>query len=204
VRAPRWLFLSSLALLAAGCARGGPEGPQVSPRAAARAALAEYDTNKDGALDAQELQRCSALLGALKRIDKNNDGRLTADEIADRLTFLQREGTLMGISVEVTLDGRPLPGATVTLVPEKFMGPAFKPVSAVTDDIGAGQLKGEGAGEDAVPLGYYRILVSKKNAQGQETIPARYNTNTILGQEIAPDAAGRGVFNTVRLTLTSR
>ena len=98
---------------------------------------------------------------------------------------------MAGISVEVTLDGHPLAGATVTLVPEKFMGPAFKPVSAVTDDWGAGSLKGEGADEDSVPPGYYRTLVSKKNAQGQETIPAKYNTATVLGQEIAPDAEGR-------------
>jgi hypothetical protein len=191
-------------LLAAGCSGGAPAGPQVSPREAARAALAEYDANQDGALDAKELERCPALRSALKRIDKNNDGRLTADEIADRLTFLRQEGMLTGISVEVTLDGRPLSGATVTLVPEKFMGPSSKPASAVTDEIGAGVLKGEGPSEEAVPLGYYRVEVSKKNAQGQEMIPARYNTNTVLGQEIAPDAEGRGVFSTVRLALTSR
>jgi hypothetical protein len=202
--APRWLLLGGLLLLAAGCSRGGPGGPQVSPREAARAALAEYDTNQDGALDAKELERCPALLSALKRVDKNNDGRLTADEIADRLTSFRQQGALAGISVEVTLDGKPLAGATVTLAPEKFMGPSFKPVSAVTDDLGAGTLQGEGSGEDTVPLGYYRALVSKKNAQGQEMIPARYNTNTVLGQEIAPDAEGRGSLTTVRLALTSR
>jgi EF hand len=202
--ASRRLFLGGLVLLAAGCSGGGSGGPQVSPREAARAALAEYDANQDGALDAKELERCPALWSALKRIDKNNDGRLTADEIADRLTFLRRQEALTGIGVEVSLDGRPLSGATVTLEPEKFMGPSFKPVSAVTDEIGTGTLQGGGPSEEAVPLGYYRVLVSKKNARGEEMIPARYNTKTVLGQEIAPDAEGRRGFSTVRLPLTSR
>src|SRR5262249_6800313 len=71
----RWLFLGGLVLLAAGCSGGGSGAPQVSPREAARAALAEYDANQDGALDAQELERCPALRSARNRIDKNNDGR---------------------------------------------------------------------------------------------------------------------------------
>jgi hypothetical protein len=190
-------------LLAAGCSRAGPGAARLSPREAANQALAEYDTNKDGALDARELEACPGLQSAMKRIDKNNDGRLTADEIADRITYHQQEGTASGVGVEVTLDGRTLPGASVTLVPEKFQGPSFKPVSAVTDGIGTGALEADGSGE-LIPLGFYRVVVSKKGAQGQELIPARYNTNTVLGQEIAPDAAGRGSILSVKLRLTSR
>src|SRR5262249_8662142 len=32
--------------------------------------------------------------------------------------------------------------------------------------------------------------VSKKNAGGEETLPARYNVQSILGQEVAPDTLG--------------
>jgi hypothetical protein len=196
-------LFGGLVLLAAGCSGGRPGDTQISPREAANQALAEHDANKDGALDAKELEACPGLRSALKRVDKNNDGRLSADEIADRLTFLQREGAQADVDVEVTLDGRPLSGATVALVPEKFLGPSFKPVSAVTNDIGAGTLQAEGSGY-AIPLGFYRVEVSKKHAKGQEMIPAKYNTKTVLGQEIAPDAAGRGSLLTVRLRLTSR
>jgi len=37
-----------------------------------------------------------------------------------------------------------------------------------------------------VPLGFYRVEVSKAG----ENIPAKYNTDTTFGQEVAPDARG--------------
>jgi len=37
-----------------------------------------------------------------------------------------------------------------------------------------------------VGLGLYRVRISKK-VDGQETIPARYNTETELGVEVAQD-----------------
>jgi hypothetical protein len=201
--ASRWLLLGALVLLAAGCSRGGGAAvPQLSPREAADQALAEYDANKDGALDAKELEACPGLLGAVKRVDKDGDGRLSGDELADRLTIFQQQGMLSDVAVEVTLDNRPLVGATVTLVPEKFMGESYKPATATTDETGIGSFTTEGAGP-AVALGYYRVQVSK-NAQGQESVPAKYNTKTVLGQEIAPDVEGRGSANTVRLRLTGR
>jgi hypothetical protein len=186
--------------LTTGCSRGA-EVARVSPHDAANQALAEYDTNKDGALDAKELEACPALLSALKKLDKNKDGKLSADEIAERLAYFQQDMPL-DVSVEVMLDGKPLPGATVTLVPEKFMGPATKPASAVTDEGGTGQFRIEGSGEP-VARGYYRIQVSK-NVGGRETVPAKYNAQTVLGQEVVPEAEGRGSSLTIRLRLTGR
>jgi hypothetical protein len=199
-----WVFLGGLLLLTAGCSSGGGAGTvQFSPRDATDQALAEYDANKDGALDAKELEACPGMLSALKRADKNGDGRLTADEITDRLTLFQQQGMQADVSVAATLDGRPLVGATVTLVPEKFMGPSVKPATAVTDNEGTGFFKTEGSEYVQVALGYYRVQVSK-NVQGKEVIPAKYNTQTVLGQEISPDVEGRGSTNTVRLRLTGR
>src|SRR5262245_19135171 len=200
--ASRWLILGALVLLTAGCSRGGSAPVQISPRDAANQALAEYDTNKDGCLDAKELEACPGLMSALKRTDKDNDNRLSADEIAERLAFFQEQGMQADVSVEVLLDSRPLVGATVTLVPEKFMGPSIKPASTVTDELGTGYFKTEGSDYVQVAFGYYRVQVSK-NAGGRETVPAKYNTQTILGQEIAPDVGGRGTSNTIRLRLTS-
>jgi EF hand len=201
--APRWVVVAALGLLAGGCSGGDPNVPKISPRDAANQALAEYDANKDGALDAKELEACPAMLGSLKRLDKNGDGRVTVDEIADRLSFFKDQGVLSDVGVEVMLDGRPVQGATVTLVPEKFMGSSVKSASTVTDEMGAGYFKIEGSEDVQVPLGYYRVQVSK-NAQGREAIPAKYNTQTTLGYEVSPDVQGRGTANTLRLRLTSR
>jgi hypothetical protein len=203
--AVRRFLLGGLLLLGIGCS--GPNNvspPALSPAEAASQALAEYDANKDGVLDEKELEKCPALKSALKKIDKNNDGRVSADEIAERLQLFQRQGVLTSARVEVMLDGAPLERATVTLVPEKFMGPAFKQASAVTDPNGTAPLQVEGAYKGLVPMGYYRVEVSKKNAGGQEAVPARYNTQTILGQELAPEGEERGGGGTIKLRLTGK
>jgi hypothetical protein len=184
--------VAALALLPAGCAdgnRGRVAPPSISPSGAAAAALAEYDANKDGYLDAKELEGCPALQGAVKAIDKNGDGRLSADEIADRLTaILESKVGRLTFSCEVTLNGKPLSGATVNFVPEKFLGSAVSPASGVTDSTGIALLNAEGGTAPGMQPGYYRVTISKKDSQGKETIPPRYNTQTTLGQEVAPSA----------------
>jgi len=199
----RWLFAFGLALLVSGCSGRGSEAVKISPKAAAEQALAEFDANKDGALDAKELEACPGLLSGMKRTDTDGDGRLTADEIAGRLTFFQEQGMQSDVAAEVLFNGQPLVGATITLVPESFMGPSVKPASTVTDESGAGFFKIEGSEYVQVAFGYYRVQVSR-NAQGRETVPAKYNAKTILGHEVAPDVEGRGSSSTVRLRLTSR
>lgn len=195
-------------LLLVGCSgSGGPAGPQLSPGGAASQALAEYDTNKDGALDAKELDQCPALKAALKRgLDKDNDGKATADEIKERLSIFQDEGMIGTLVVEVQLDGRPLGGATVTLTPETFLGPSFKPATGTTDASGTVAPQAEGLGPGAIPYGFYRVEVSKQGAGGKELVPARYNTNTTLGREFAPARAlnRRGEEDSLRLELTSK
>src|SRR5438445_13166155 len=87
VAATRWLVIGWLCLCA-GCS-GRPSAvsaPSLSPEEAGRQALAEYDANRDGYLDAKELERCPALKDALKAVDKNGDKRISAEEIAERLS----------------------------------------------------------------------------------------------------------------------
>ena len=170
---------------------GGAGGPPFAPQDAAQAALAEYDANKDGLLDAKELERCPAPQGGLKAFDKNGHGKLSADEIAGRLTFYQvSKVKLTSLDLQLIQGGGPPEGATVTLEPEKFLGPGARPASGVSDAEGQVSLAVEGEQTGLVPLGLYRVQVSKKDAKGEELIPARYNTKTTLGAEVGPDLRG--------------
>jgi hypothetical protein len=170
--------------------------PPCSPQEAARAALAEYDANKDGYLDASELKRCPALLHGLKQIDKNGDNKLSANEIADRLASFQENNVgLVGIACRIKFDGKALEGATVTLEPEKFMGSGFERASGESDAGGHVILRIEGLSAPGVRWGYYRIEVSKKDAGGAELVPARYNSSTTLGQEVRPDRREAIILN---------
>jgi hypothetical protein len=197
-----------LVLLTAGCSGRVPEEPAFSPAEAAQQALAEYDMSKDGILDAKELERCPALQGLLSDLDSKEDkggqhkkGLLQAGEIQSRLeAFQARHVALMGVSCLVFLDGEPLVGATVTLVPESFLGPSFKTARGVSDSHGSVKLVTEGYDYPGIAPGYYRIEVSKKDAADREALPDRYNTHTTLGKEVSPLARG-GVV--IRLDLSS-
>jgi hypothetical protein len=187
------IFPLLLIIALAGCSTQGGGAARLDAVAAAGQALAEYDPNKDGALDAKELERCPALRQSLKLIDKNGDGRISAEEIAERLRgYAAAAGNRFSFPCQVTLDSKPLAGAVVTAVPEKFLGAGYRKATGTTDEAGAVYLQEEGQQEVGLPSGLYRLEVSRKSAQGQETLPARYNSQTTLGLEVGPDTLGRG------------
>ncbi len=161
--------------------------PTYSPDESAKQAMAEYDTNHDGFLDAKELERCPALKNGLDSMDTDGNHRLSAEEIAARIQVYQdSQVALKATGCRVHLDGKPLQGATVTYVPEKFMGSSIKPASGVSDERGSVLLIVDNEKLAGVQPGLYRVQISKKNASGQETIPVRYNQDTILGAEVYP------------------
>ncbi len=95
----------------------------------------------------------------------------------------------MPFSCRLTLDRAPLVGATVTLIPEKFLGPNLLPATGTSNEQGLAMLtiakeKLPNPNYSGVHVGLYRIEISKL-AGGAETIPAHYNVNTQLGQEVA-------------------
>lgn len=187
VLAARWLLIGAFLVLL-GCSGRRVPMPAISADKAGQEALAQYDSNKDGVLDADELKRSPALSSGVKALDKNKDGRISAEEIAERIKAYQASQVgLMGLVVQVTLDGKPLAGATVTLVPEKFLGDAIKPASGVSDARGTVQIRTEGAEVPGAACGWFRVEVSKKDSTGRETLPSRYNQTTTLGLEVAPD-----------------
>lgn len=176
--------------LGAGCSRfpPAPKRPHLDPARASQEAMAQYDANHDGKIDTAELAASPPLREALEMADADRDGALTAKELRERMEAWASSPTIVETqSTTVTLDGQPLAGATVTYEPEKFMGPAYQPTSALTDATGTASIPGQDPKYPGLYLGVYRVRISKKR-DGQETIPARYNTQTELAKEIAPDS----------------
>jgi hypothetical protein len=190
----RWMWQFAAAgcwlLFVVGCGREPPRvvAPTIDAVAAGQEAIAEYDTNHDGAISGAELDQCPGLKSALKQYD-NGTGRITAADITERIRKWQESRvSLSQTSILLTMDGKPLEGATVTAEPEKFLGSAIPSATGVTDSLGIVWLQ-IAQNKPGVYYGLYKLRVSKR-VNGQETIPARYNARTELGFEKAPDAPG--------------
>jgi hypothetical protein len=179
-----------LALACLGCS-GKPSrlSPPSIPADAGEQAVSKYDANGNGAIDGDELAKVPALKATLKRVDKDGNGQVTAEEINERVAAWKKSGAgIMRVSVSVMRNGRPLPDAVVKLVPEDFLGSALKAAQATTRADGSAYVEiSRNPDESGVQLGYYRIEVTKAGPDGKEQIPARFNTATELGAEIAMD-----------------
>jgi len=161
---------------------------------AAAAAIERYDGDGDGMIGGEELAKVPAFKSALKRIDTDGDGKVSAAEIEDRLAvWLNSKLALTRVVAVVRQNGRPLVDAEVTFVPESFLGSEVKSAKGTTDATGTAYVKiSDHPDERGVHLGFYRVEVSKKKPDGTEAIPARYNANTEIGVEVAPDDAEIG------------
>ncbi len=170
-----------------GCWNRGPSRlhpPGISASAAGSGAMEQYDTNSDGKVCAEELDKAPALKAALKNLDKNNDGCVDAGEVTARVEAWQ--DTRVGrtsFSCTVKRNGKPLADATVDFIPEKYLGDELKACSGKTDKNGVAVLTIPDADPPGVAYGLYLVQIS----QG-DSVPAQYNTQTTLGQEISQDA----------------
>ena len=184
--------LAMLLLALAGCSNAPArvEPPVLNPVEAGKAAITEYDTNHDGAISGAELDACPAIKSALNRYDTNGDGKVTAETIAARVASWQSGGNRVArlrAVAEVTLDGQPLVGATVRFEPEPFLGPALLAAGGTTGGSGSTVIDIAPPQTLGISYGLYKVRISKVVA-GKETLPAKYNTNSELGAEIAPDS----------------
>jgi hypothetical protein len=195
--AARVALLALLALVGCG-GRPGRLGQPEFPADAGEQAVAKYDANGDGGIGGGELEKVPALKATLKRVDANSDGQASAEEINARIAAWKKsQVALTRVAATVRMGGRPLPDATVKLVPESFLGDAVKPAQGITDASGSAHLQiSPDPDESGVHLGYYRVEVTKAGADGKEQVPARYNAATELGAEITRDDP-----NSDRLTL---
>ena len=205
----RIVAVVSLAL-SAGCSREPPppvkppEPPpyrspacawRIDPVAAAQKAIEMYDTNHDGKISGEELDQCPPLKDAIDRIDRTGVKEVTAENLAVRIRVWQASplaNTLIWMGCTVTRNGKPLEGAIVKFVPEKFLGDFLQTAAglapsdakgrvSVTIPIPADEDSGDHLGGETI--GLFRIEVTKPG----EDIPAKYNTETILGSEFAID-----------------
>jgi hypothetical protein len=178
--------------LLAGCPRASTEisMPKWDAGAAADSALATYDANGDQKLSREELKKSPGLLSALKSLDRDSDGSLSGEELKLGLHQIrQQEAALVEIACTVRRNGQALEGATVTFVPEAFMGEDVKPATGVTGrdgttfpSVGQEEIPAEYRGRvQGVPCGVFRVTVTHPKA----SIPAKYNTQTELGRVVS-------------------
>ena len=164
--------------------------PPLDPAAIAKDAVGRYDSNGDGKLDAKELEKSPALAALLRTVKSHEAGHadvLTAEDIAARVEAWKKNGgVLFSSRMRVTLDGKPLEGAVVSLEPEPYLGPAYQPSSGTTNKSGYAYLSVTVEGYQGLYPGLYTVRVSKK-VEGKETLPACYNEQSTLGLEVAAD-----------------
>lgn len=181
-------------LIVLGCSRGPSRvhPPEIDPDDAGSAAVTQHDADGDGVLSQAELANLPGILGAIGWYDLDSDGNVSADEIAQRIRkwHESRVGLLPPIPCTVLLDGQPLSGATVKWIPEPYLGETFKPGSGTTDNRGIARIRI--AQSDMSPdqqdlsgmqVGVFKVQITHPT----ESIPARYNTETTLGEEISLD-----------------
>jgi hypothetical protein len=201
-----------VAILLTSCHRGpaAVHQPSIDPDDAGSQAMEMYDTNRDGQVAGDELAKAPGINAAVARLDTNGDKGVSADEVAERVRVWQKMGHgLTSFSFKVTLDGSPLAEASVVFEPEEFLGNEIQAAECKTDMFGGGGAtipKEKRPDPERTPpgmqLGLYTVKISKV-IDGKETIPANYNQNSVLGQEVAPDVSAVAT-NQVVYALTTK
>lgn len=196
---PRLLTLASLLLFAITSCNSGPatvKQPSINASSAGKLAMEQYDKNGDGIVSGAELDQAPGLKAALKNLDTNGDGGVSADEVAARVNaWKAMQSGITMVRMYFTLDGQPLSGAEIILEPESFLGDEVKKATSVTDQFGgampvmAPEDRPSPKAGVGVQFGLFKLRVSKV-VNGKETIPARYNSATTLGQEVSYDDPG--------------
>ncbi|HMO84909.1 MAG TPA: hypothetical protein PKC18_08330 [Lacipirellulaceae bacterium] len=198
------ICIVELALLS-GCGSGPAKIniPVVNASGAALAAIELADRDSDGAISKEEAKTVPSLHVEFDKYDGNGDGKLDAAEIESRIqSWTARGAKVVPISFYVRMDGQPLVGARVVLEPEPFMGGVLASAESMVSGGGAcGPSVPRELLTKEVPIGVFCGLYRMKVTHPQKAIPAKYNEQTELGIEIAPDY---DFFNRKTFELSSR
>jgi len=167
--------------------------PSIDADTAGQEAIKLYDADHDGKISGAELDKVPSLVKGLPNFPSTKEKGVTAADITARIKAWQatRTGRMGGVVCKITRNGKPLAGANVKFVPEKFLGGNMPECSGTTGPDGSAQISVPLTGPEdvaGVPPGYYRVEVTMADG----SIPAKYNTQTILGEEIFPDKRGGG------------
>lgn len=156
------LHLASLVAALAGCSKSSISQLRTnSPDAAAGLALDLYDANRDGKISQDELAKSLSLVDGRSRIDSNNDHAIDRAELVARFQKHDQMSDAVSFSLQVLNKGAPMSGATVTYVPEPFMGEGKQSYVGTVADNGFCTLEGEQAHMPggSVPTGFYKVHI---------------------------------------------
>jgi len=186
-----WLCVS--ASLSIGCSDTPSRLQQqtLNSSSAAEEAIKANDKDGDGNLSAIELDGIPSIKSDLNQFDLDKNQSVNASEIAARIDRWQAlKVALVPCSFVVKLDGKPLPDAEVKLEPEPFFASSLPMCEGKTDAGGrVSPSKNETAGSDpsagltGVPPGLYKLKITHPKLNKL----AKYNTETVLGLQVAPD-----------------
>jgi hypothetical protein len=197
-------------LLFAGCSGSASRvNPvHIDSSSASSQAMELYDKDHDGAIAGTELDAVPGIKKYISQYDRDGDKKVTRDEIAARLDdWGKQKLALLSAPLYIRLDGQPLGGATATLVPEPYLGPNVKPATGITMENGFVSLthadedlpkSANGRPISGVFAGTYKLEITHPKAK----IPAKYNTATVLGEEVAYDLNRND--DPIPINLTSR
>jgi len=195
--------LGLIVLVSCGCWGRPPtiKPPKWDPEGLAAKAMEGSDTDGDGGISLEEAADDPVMKTAIGAWDISGDRVLQADEIARRIRDFKEMKT--GVSlfpIMVTLDGQPLPDATVSLTPADFLAGLIEPATGTTGQVGRVVLVIDREDLPGVRYGVYRVEISKLDENGEDLVPARYNSETELGLEVGP---GKGRTGDTLFTLKS-
>lgn len=177
-------------LVLCGCTGAPPPAkfPPLRPDDVAKQVMATLDGDSNGLLTTKELKPVPALVGSASVIDNDGTQGISEAELKARVArYLDSRAALIAVECWVTVKGNPAVGVTVKFEPESFMADMIQPASGVTGNDGAALIVAQGESFGVQP-GFYKVRLSWPDESGRERLPEKFNTQTVLGEEVATDA----------------